>query len=141
MKISTKTRYGTRLLLDLALHGDEGAVPLSAVAKRQEISEKYLWQLASALKSAGMVATTVGSGGGYRLAVPPGKITLLDVFSAFDGPVKLVHCVRDGESCLRSTDCITREAWRGLNRALEAEMKKTTIADLLKKARSRSSKK
>lgn len=132
MKISTKTRYGTRFLLHLALHGGSTPVPLSEIAKEQEISWKYLWNIASALKSAGIVKTTVGAGGGFILAVPPSRITLHDVFAAFDGKVNLVHCVHNAAACRRSPSCAARDAWRAINAGLEKSMKAVTIADIMR---------
>lgn len=132
MKISTRTRYGTRFLLHLALRGASSPVPLSDIAKEQEISQKYLWNIASVLKSAGLVKTTVGAGGGFVLAVPPARITLHDVFAAFDGDVTLVHCVRNAAGCRRSPGCAARDAWSGVNAALVKAMKAVTIADIMK---------
>jgi len=133
MKISTKTRYGTRFLLHLALHGTSSPVPLSDIAKEQEISLKYLWNIASVLKSAGIVRTTVGAGGGFILAIPPARITLHDVFAAFDGNVTLVHCVNNAGSCRRSPGCAARDAWRDINATLEKSMKAVTIADIMRR--------
>lgn len=133
MKISTRTRYGARFLLHLALHGGSSPVPLSEVAKEQGISLKYLWNIASALKTAGIVRTSVGAGGGFRLAVSPARITLHDVFTVFDGPVKLVHCVADAAACGRAPDCVTRDVWRLAGTAMENSLKSVTIADLARR--------
>ena len=132
MKISTKTRYGTRFLLHLALHGSSTPVPLSDIAKEQEISWKYLWNIASVLKSAGIVKSTVGAGGGFILAVPPSRITLHDVFAAFDGKVNLVHCIHNAAVCRRSPGCAARDAWRAINAGMEKSMKAVTIADIMR---------
>jgi len=133
MKISTRTRYGARFLLQLALRGGSAPVPLSDIARDQQISLKYLGSIASALKKAGIVRTLVGAGGGFRLAVPPARITLHDVFKGFDGPVQLVHCVTDASACGRSADCLTRDVWRVANSALENSLKGVTIADLARR--------
>ena len=133
MKISTRTRYGTRFLLHLALHSGPAPVPLSDIAKSQQISAKYLWNIASVLKSAGIVKTSVGAGGGFVLAVPPGRITLYDVLSAFDGDLKLVHCVRDAAACKRAPGCAARGVWRDVNASLEKSLRSVTIADMMRK--------
>jgi len=133
MKISTKTRYGTRFLLQLALHGSATPLPLSDIAKEQDISWKYLWNIAAVLKSAGMVKTTVGAGGGFVLAVPPARITLRDVFAAFEGNINLVPCVNNAAACRRSPACAARDAWRGINAAMERSMKSVTIADIMRR--------
>lgn len=133
MKISTRTRYGARFLLQLALRGGSGPVPLSDIARDQQISLKYLWSIASALKKAGMVRTSVGAGGGFRLAVPPARITLHDVFKVFDGPVKLVRCVNDAAACGRSADCVTRDIWRLASTAMANSLRSVTIAGLARR--------
>lgn len=133
MKISTKTRYGTRFLLHLALHGKTGPVALSDISKDQEISFKYLWHIASVLKSAGIVKTTVGAGGGFMLTIPPKRITLADIFAAFEGKVNLVHCVRNSAACKRAPGCVARDVWREINDSLEKSLKSVTIADLVQK--------
>lgn len=133
MKISTKTRYGTRFLLHLALHGAASPVPLSDIAKEQEISQKYLWNIASVLKAAGIVKTTVGAGGGFVLALPPARITLYDVFSAFEGGVTLVRCVKNAKACRRSPDCAARGVWQDINAGMEKSLKAVTIADIMKR--------
>jgi len=106
---------------------------LSDIAKEQEISLKYLWNIASVLKSAGIVKTTVGAGGGFILAMPPSRITLHDVFAAFDGNITLVHCVNNSASCRRSPGCASRDAWRDINATLEKSMRAVTIADIMRR--------
>ena len=137
MKISTRTRYGARFLLQLALRGGSAPVPLSDIAKDQQISLKYLGSIASALKKAGIVRTSVGVGGGFRLALPPARITLYDVFKVFDGPVKLVRCVADAAACGRSADCVTRDVWRLASTAMTNSLKSVTIADLARRQKAK----
>ena len=133
MKISTRTRYGTRFLLQLALQGGTAPVPLSEIAKKQEISLKYLWNIASVLKSAGIVKATIGAGGGFSLAMPPARITLYDVFSAFDGELKLVHCTRNAAACRRAPGCVARDVWCEVNASLEKSMRSVTIAAMARR--------
>jgi len=133
MKISTKTRYGTRFLLHLALNNGAAPVPISEIARRQGISRRYLGNIAAALKSAGIVKTAVGAGGGFMLALPPGRITLADVFAAFEGGLELVHCVHNSAACKRAPDCVARDIWRDVNASLEKSMKSVTITDMARK--------
>ncbi|MCM2267838.1 MAG: Rrf2 family transcriptional regulator [Elusimicrobiales bacterium] len=133
MKISTKTRYGTRFLLHLAQHGTSAPITLSGIAKAQEISFKYLWNIASVLKSAGIVKTVVGAGGGFKLAKSPEQITLYDVFSAFDGELKLVHCIRNAAACRRSPTCTARDVWSEMNASLEKSLRSVTIAEMVRR--------
>lgn len=128
MKISTRTRYGARFLIHLAMAGGGAPVPLSEIARSQEISWKYLGSIASALKTAGFVKTSVGAGGGFRLARSPERITLHDVFSAFEGRVSLVPCVPAAARCRRAGNCAARTAWDAVNSALERSLKAVTIA-------------
>jgi Rrf2 family protein len=111
LKLSTKGRYGVRLMLDLALHFGKGPISLKDIAKRQEISEKYLWHLIPPLKNAGLITATRGAHGGYILAKPAQQISLKDIVSVLEGPVCLVECTQDPVTCKRSLNCIARDAW------------------------------
>ena len=100
MKISTKGRYGLRLMLDLAVHCDSGLVPLRDISARQEISEKYLEQIMMLLNRAGLVRSVRGSQGGYMLARPAESITVGDVLRTMEGSLAPVDCVAgDAPSC------------------------------------------
>lgn len=111
MKMSTKGRYGVRLMIDLALHSDEGPVLLRDIARRQGISEKYLWNLINPLKTVGLVRSIRGARGGYLLGKKPAEITLKDIMRVLEGPLCLVDCVENPSSCKRSSTCITRDVW------------------------------
>ena len=111
MKLSTKGRYGVRLMLDLALHNGEGPVLLKDIARRQGISEKYLWNLINPLKTVGFVKSIRGAHGGYKLAKNPAEISLRDIMQVLEGPLCLVDCVEDPSACERSPSCITRDVW------------------------------
>ena len=131
MKLSTKGRYGVRLMIDLALHDSEGPVLLKDIARRQGISEKYLWNLINPLKTVGLVRSTRGAHGGYRLAKEPAEITLKDIMRVLEGSLCLVDCVENPSSCKRSTTCITRDVWseasQGFLKTLEAMTLKTMV--------------
>ena len=133
MKISTKGRYGVRFMLDLAVHGKEGVVTLKAVARRQQISEKYLWQVVTPLKSAGLIAATVGAKGGYTLARDPAKVTLKDILDPLEGGCALVKCTRRAGACSRSSACVAREIWQEVSRALARAMEKITLKAMMEK--------
>lgn len=137
MKISTKGRYGLRLILDLALHGNTGVVTLKDVGKRQKISEKYLWQIASPLKAAGIVKATPGSRGGFNLARPLGTITLKDILDVLEGGGPIVDCVDNPESCSQSAECVARDIWTELNEKLTAATSSITLKDLLEKQKNK----
>ena len=133
MKLSTKGRYGVRLMLDLAAHYGERPVLLREISQREDISEKYLWHLITPLKSAGLIHATRGAHGGYELAKAPSEITVKDVFEVVEGPICLVDCMENPATCKRSDFCIARDLWGDASRALAESLKKTTLASLLKK--------
>ena len=101
MKLSTKGRYGARLMLELALEYGKGPVLLKEVAERQEISEKYLGHLISPLKAAGLINSTRGAHGGYTLAKASKDITLAEVVQAVEGNLSVVECVSSPGVCSR----------------------------------------
>ena len=133
MRVSTKGRYGLRVLLDIALHRESGAVALSDIARRQAISQKYLWQVINPLKAAGFLNATRGSRGGYALARLPKDISIRDIVSVLEGPVCMVACVKDPESCDRSVSCVAREAWIEIESKLNDAMQEITLNDLVQR--------
>lgn len=134
MKLTTKMRYGTRALLDLALHQAEEPVPLSAIAERQQVSVKYLESILVILRNAGLVQTTRGAQGGYALARNPERIVLSEVFDVLEGSEPLVPCT-EGVVCPRYDGCVTREVWDRMYTASRQVLKETTLADLASRAR------
>ena len=131
MKISTKGRYGLRILMDLALHHSEKPRLIRDIAKSQQISEKYISRLVIALRKAGMVRSVRGVNGGFHIAMKPEEITVLDVVEVMEGPVSIVDCVSAPKRCKLSGDCAPREIWCSLNEDIRALMRKTTLADIL----------
>ncbi len=131
MKLSTRSRYGTRILVDLARHNDQGPVQIGEISKRQDISVKYLEQLIRPLKQADLVTSVRGPKGGHLLAVKPDEITLGQIVRLFEGQSDLVECVSNPEKCSMSDDCQVRLAWRDATRVLYEKLDSTTIADLL----------
>ena len=131
MKISTKGRYGLRILMDLALHESEKPRLIRDIAKSQQISEKYISRLVIALRKAGMIRSVRGVNGGFHLAMKPEDITLLDVIEVMEGPVSIVDCVSAPKRCALSGDCAPREIWCKLNDEIRGLMRQTTLADIL----------
>ena len=111
MKLSTKGRYGVRLMFDLAQRTGDAPVTLKEIAARQEISEKYLSNLIPLLKNAGLVQSFRGPQGGYSLAKPPREITLKEILLVLEGSLSLVECTEKPILCQRSEDCLAREIW------------------------------
>lgn len=137
MRVSTKGRYGVRLMLDVALHGDHGPVSLKDVARRQDLSEKYLWQVLAPLKAAGLIRSVRGAGGGYVLARPARGITLREIVVTLEGGCLLVECTKSAEACDRSGACVARDMWQELEAKIEGWMEDITLEDLVEKQRGR----
>jgi Rrf2 family protein len=135
MKLSTRTRYGTRALLELAMRDDGTPISASDIAARQELSEKYLESVLAALRQAGLVQSVRGAGGGYLLARQADAITLRDAYEALEGADGLVECTDNAGLCTRSDGCVTREVWAAIHRNLLDQLGAITLANLAKKAR------
>lgn len=136
MKISTKGRYATRVMLDLALHDTGECIKVKDIAARQGISEKYLEQIISILNKAGYVKSVRGAQGGYHLAKAPEEYTVGMILRLTEGSLAPVTCLEDGtESCQRCDTCETLEVWRDLYGAINQVVDGVTIADLAEKAR------
>ena len=131
MKLSTRSRYGTRILVDLARHKDQGPVQIGEISKRQDISVKYLEQLIRPLKQANLVTSVRGPKGGHLLAENPQNISLGQVVRLFEGQSDLVECVSFPKKCPMSDDCQVRLAWRDATEILYEKLDATTIADLM----------
>ena len=135
MKLTTKGRYATRAMLDLALHRDEGAVLVRDIARRQEVSEKYLKQLLAPLKAAGLVRTIRGARGGLTLAKPPSEIKLIEIVQVMEGSMAPVECVDDAQICSRSDSCVTRQVWTEMKEATDKVLESTNLQDLVGRSR------
>ncbi|MFZ4397917.1 MAG: RrF2 family transcriptional regulator [Kiritimatiellia bacterium] len=131
MHVSTKGRYGLRILLDVAMHEKKGPVALRDISQRQEISQKYLWQVINPLKVAGLLRATRGAHGGYVLAKSPKRISIRDIVDILEGPVCIVGCVQSPGTCERSEDCTARDAWAEIENRLKDTMDSITLQYLL----------
>lgn len=132
MMISTRGRYALRMMLDLAERQGDGCVALRDVAQRQEISKKYLEQIIPVLNHAGLLQTTRGFQGGYRLARKPEEYTLGDILRTTEGTLAPVACLGGEENrCERKADCATLPVWEGLDRVVNEYLDGVTLQDLL----------
>jgi Rrf2 family protein len=131
MKLSTRSRYGIRLLFELALNYEKGLVLLKDISHRQDISEKYLGQLIIPLKSAGLVQSSRGAHGGYFLAKHPAKISLYDVVNILEGSTSVVDCVSDITACDRIEKCPTRGVWETLDKTIREYLSSINLEDLV----------
>lgn len=130
--ISTKGRYALRLLIDIAENQGEGCVRLRDVAKRQQISEKYLEIIVRALVQEDYLVGVRGKGGGYRLNRPPEEYNIRRVLETAEGALAPVSCLEDGQDCPRMSDCPTLPLWQGLDKVIGEYLEGFTLADLLR---------
>lgn len=135
MKLSTRTRYGMRAIIELAESNRKGPLQLKIIAQHQDISAKYLEQLMVVLKSAGFVRSIRGSRGGYVLAKAPNQIKLSDVFHCLEGPVTTVECVENKDYCQRAADCAARQVWTQVQQAIEGVLQSITLQDAVNMAK------
>ena len=130
--ISTKGRYSIRILLDLAEHRNGGYIPIKEVAARQEISLKYVEKLMPALKNAGLIDSTHGIGGGYRLTREPDEYTLWEILRLAEGDLAPVACLQENAAaCSRAAECRTLPVWEKYYELTKDYFSGITLADLM----------
>jgi len=135
MRLSTRSRYGVRLMLALAVNKQKKPVFLKDIAGSEEISEKYLSQIIIPLKAKGLVTTFRGAHGGYLLSKPASEISLRDIIEPLEGDLCLVDCVNNPGVCDRSNECATREVWDELSSLLLNFLDTFTLEDLINKSK------
>jgi Rrf2 family transcriptional regulator, iron-sulfur cluster assembly transcription factor len=135
MRLTTKSRYGTRMILDIALFGNSGPVSLNDVSKRQNISLKYLEKLIPKLKEAGIVTTQRGPMGGHMLAKDPGAITVGEIVRVLEENTAITDCAERNDRlcgiCNRAGDCLSRWVWIEASNAMFSRLDKISIAMLI----------
>jgi Rrf2 family protein len=135
MKISTKIRYGTRAILELACHYGEGPIELKEIARKENISLKYLEQVIVPLRTAGLIKSIRGSKGGYTLAKPPSEICLNDLVEILEGPISLIECLNDPKACQKVASCVTRDIWKEVSEAIHGIFQSITLEDMVDRKR------
>jgi Rrf2 family cysteine metabolism transcriptional repressor len=133
LKLSTRARYGTRALLDLARHEGEKPVQLKEIAGRQNISLHYLEHIIAPLVGAGIVKSTRGARGGLQLIRQAKDIKLGEIIQLLEGGVTPVDCIGDPASCARADLCVTRDIWCEMKKAIDATLNSVTLQDLVEK--------
>jgi Rrf2 family protein len=136
MRLSTRGRYGTRLMVDLAQHYADGPIPLAAIAKRQDLSAKYLEQLIILLKGAGLIRSVRGRSGGYMLARKPEEISVGEIVETLEGKLSVVDCVLEPELCYRAIECPTRDIWVGMTEMIKKQLFSLSLGNILAKTTS-----
>ncbi len=134
MKISTKGRYALRMMVDIAQNQQRGPVALKEIAERQNVSKKYLEQIALTLSQAGVLQGTRGHQGGYRLIADPAECTIYDILVCVEGSMHPVACLDQApNACERCNGCETLYIWQGLDHAIQEYLSAITLQDVLDK--------
>ena len=133
MKLSTKTRYGTRAIIDIAQNSENGSTMLKDIAARQSLSPKYLDHILSAMRRAGIIRNIRGKGGGYILSKTPASITVKDIVEAVDGTFEPVECLSNTDLCDKVPACGTRDVWLRMKEAVDGVLEEATLQSLLEK--------
>jgi Rrf2 family iron-sulfur cluster assembly transcriptional regulator len=132
MQLSTKGRYAVMAMTELARREGARATPLAQIAQRQQISQAYLEQLFARLRRRGLVLSVRGPGGGYRLARPASELSVADVVTAVDEPLRATRCAGEGVGCMRGgVRCLTHDLWEETGRQIEDYLASVSLADVL----------
>ncbi len=137
MKLSTKGRYGLRAMVDIAEYSGNDAVSIQQISERQNLSERYLEQLIRKLRTAGLLNSVRGAGGGYVLARDPSEISVGDIIRALEGDIKAVDCMGEGtdENCGNADLCAAKFIWDRINNAIEDAVDSVMLSQLVEKSR------
>jgi len=137
LKITTKGRYGLRALIDLAQYSEIEPVSINSIANRQGISERYLEQLMTLLKKAGIIKSIRGAGGGYVLAKEMEDISVGDVLRALEGSLEPVECAafNEEDSCQAAGGCVTKYVWQKINESINQTVNEISIKQLVEESK------
>jgi len=132
MRISTRARYGLRLMIEIAVNFKKGPIFLKEIAKNIDVSEKYLSQIIIPLKGKGLVSTYSGAHSGYILSRPPSRIKLKEIVEILEGDLSLIDCVNNPSVCGKVPTCVTRDIWTKLGDKISEVLNSFTLDDLVK---------
>lgn len=141
MKLSTRTRYGLRAMLEIGLYSKGRPMFVKEIAKRQNISERYLEHILLALKKAGLLRSIQGGKGGYVFLKKPSEISVREIVEALEGPLSLVECVEKKDICERSENCVARELWCRIKKELTGLLDGITLKELIERQKEKTGKK
>jgi len=122
-------------MVELASHYGEGPIELKEIAKKENISLKYLEQVINPLRADGLVKAIRGAKGGYSLGKPPSEICLYDVIETLEGPLNLLECLGDAKACQKVSSCVTREIWKEVSDAISKIFYSVTLEDMVNRKR------
>jgi Rrf2 family transcriptional regulator, cysteine metabolism repressor len=130
MRVSAKTRYAMEAMVDVVMQGGEGPVAVKEVARRRAISPHYLQQIFVQLRTAGLVRSERGARGGFVLGRPPSDIRMSEIVSLFEGPMDLIGCAVDTDSCSRSVSCAVRQLWVEVGEGIRKTLDSVTLQEV-----------
>lgn len=133
MKLNTKTRYGLRAMIEIARETHKGGIFQKEIAKRQNLSNKYLDHIIYALKVAGLITNVKGKKSGYILTKPASEIVIIDIYNAFEPGICITDCIGENFKCERESYCAAKLFWDDLNEIIIKYFKSTTLQNLLDK--------
>ncbi|HMK61529.1 MAG TPA: Rrf2 family transcriptional regulator [Dissulfurispiraceae bacterium] len=131
MKLSKRTRYGFRLMVELAKSFNDGPISIKEIAKGQNLSSKYLEQIIIQLKTVAPIKAVRGPKGGYMLSLSPSKISLKSLFDILEGSSGIVECVQEPSKCIKADGCPSRRIWKSLEDRISEAFNSTTLEDLI----------
>ncbi|MGL1862020.1 MAG: Rrf2 family transcriptional regulator [Pseudodesulfovibrio sp.] len=131
MKLSARSRYAARLLLDLGMHEAGKPVRATLLSENTGVTVQFIEQIIRPLKKAGLVKSVRGAAGGHMLDKPAADITLGEIVRVMEGAINIVNCLDPDSKCERSDDCRTRSVWERASRAMEKELDSITLAELI----------
>jgi len=131
MKLSTRSRYGTRAMFEIAKHFDKAPVKRREITKAQNISNSYLENILITLKDKQLITTTRGANGGFLLRQSPSKTSLYEIVTALEGSIAPIECVERPAACKKSGHCVARRAWSKLHHAQSESLKSVSLQDML----------
>jgi Rrf2 family cysteine metabolism transcriptional repressor len=137
MKLSTRGRYGTKVLLDLALHYGAGPVSLKDISTRQRIPLHYLEHLIEPLVTGGIIRSSRGAKGGISLVKTPQEIRLSDAIPLLEGSIAPAECVANPELCEISASCVTRDVWTEMEQAMNSVLESITLQNLVERQKAK----
>ncbi len=129
MKLSTRTRYGIRMLIELTRNYNKGVLKLNEIAKKENIAEKYLGQITIILKNNKIINSVRGVKGGFTLTKSPENFNLKDLVEILEGEINIVNCKEN--ECINYNDCITKNLWSEVSMAIKNTLSKYTLQDLI----------
>ena len=131
MHISSRCEYGLRAMVHLAARDDDAPVPLAAIAASEELPTAFLERILARLRDGGLLVTTRGASGGYRLARDAAAISVADIVTAIEGPLSLTGCLPDESACVRARGCVSKRVWRRLDEAISEALDAISLDELV----------